>query len=110
MSTRELVLELLSKSNSEIREALLVLMLEGKLDFVDLNQAYVKYLNFSKERTNDKLIEAETCVMLNLMDKKDNNTKQRSLYLLNQSNRFNMEEMNKKLGYDEEIGKSLSIL
>lgn len=109
MTTIDLLTELCKKSNVEIEFVLLNLMANEKLDFIRLNNAYVQYLNDSKNDEMNKLIEAETCVMSQLIyGKKDNNTNQRCLYLLNQSKRFQMDSLNEKFDYNESIGKDLS--
>lgn len=61
MDTFALIKELSKKSKKEIKYSLLALMLDGKIDFLDLNEAYIKYL--IKEDRLNQLIEAETCVL-----------------------------------------------
>lgn len=114
MNTFELINELSKKPKQEIQYALLSLMLQGKLDFIDLNEAYVKSLNMIKEDRLNQLVEAETCVLESFMCKKGNKQErdmkhtQRCLYLLNQSKRFNMDDLNKKYAYNEEKAKEYS--
>lgn len=113
MTTLELLNELSKKDKEEIQYALLVLMASKKIDFITLNGAYVSFLEETKEDNLNQLAEAETCVLESLIYKnKDNdatkNSIQRRLFLLNQSKRFNMAEMNKKLQYDENKGRELS--
>lgn len=115
MSTFELLEELCKKPNQEIKYGLLALMLKDKIDFIDLNACYVEYLNSIKEDRLNQLIEAESCVLESFYRKKGNKREydkkhtQRCLYLLNQSNSFNMTDLNEKYEYDEEFGKKMSI-
>ena len=116
LTTFELIDELIKKPKEEILYALFRLMVKEKLSFDDLNRAYVKYLEATKEDMTNQLIEAETCVMESFFDKKtkdkckeaDYNHTQRCLYLLNQSKRFNMGKTNEKYQYDEEFAKTMS--
>lgn len=114
MNTFELIEELSNKPKEEIRYALLALMLKDKIDFIDLNYSYVEYLNSIKEDRLNQLIEAETCVIESFHRKKSNKNEcdikhtQRCLYLLNQSKRFQMDELNEKYGYNEEEARKYS--
>lgn len=113
MDTLELLNELSKKDKEEIQYALLTLMTSRKIDFITLNNAYVSFLERTKEDSLNQLVEAETCVLESLIYKNNKNESnknsiQRRLFLLNQSKRFNMAEMNKKLQYDENMGKELS--
>lgn len=116
LTTFELIDELIKKPKEEILYALFILMCKGKLSWDDLNKAYVKYLESTKNDMTNQLIEAETCVMESFHDKKtkDKNKEtdykhtQRCLYLLNQSKRFNMDKMNEKYHYDEQFAKTMS--
>lgn len=123
MNTFELIDELLKKSDIEINAALLSLLKKKKIDFIRLSNLYTLYLEESFDDCLNKLIEAETCVLESFMDKKfvsDNPNElkgdklsnyqhtQRSLYLLNQCKRFNMESLNSKFHYNEDIGKQMS--
>lgn len=65
MTTTELIEELSKKPKDEIKYALMALMVDGKLDFVDLNASYVNYLEFKKDDNENMLIESDTCVMGN---------------------------------------------
>lgn len=114
MDTLELLNELSKKDKEEIQYALLTLMTSRKIDFITLNNAYVSFLERTKEDSLNQLVEAETCVLESLIYKNNKNESnknsiQRRLFLLNQSKRFNMAEMNKKLQYDENMGKELSL-
>ena len=87
----------------------------GKIDFLDVNSAYIDSLKAINENNFNKLFEAESCVLESFHYKKGNKKQyermhtQRCLYLLNQSNRFNMSDLNEKYEYDEEFGKKMSI-
>lgn len=107
--------ELSKKSPEEIQFLLQLLLIEGKLSFTALTSAYVAYLEHAKEDNENKLVEAETCVLESFLYNKDDNDESshksalRALYLLNQSKRFNgLDEWNKKYGYNEEEAKQLS--
>lgn len=112
MNTFELLEQLSKKPKNEIEYGLLMLMMQGKIYFLSVQQAYVQYLEQLKERNLCEKIEAETCVMESLMySRKPKNEQeeisvQRRLYLLNQSKRFQMNKLNKKFNYDEERAKT----
>lgn len=114
MDTFELLEELSKKTKYEIKYALVSLMLAGKIDFLDVNSAYIDSLKAINENNFNKLFEAESCVLESFHHKKGNKREydkkhtQRCLYLLNQSNRFNMADLNEKYEYDEEFGKKMS--
>lgn len=114
MNTLDLIIELSQKPKQEIQYALLSLMQQGKIDFTDVNAAYVESLSAIKEDRLNQLIEAETCVLESFMckkgDKRERDMKhtQRCLYLLNQSKRFNIDDLNKKYDYNEEKAKEYS--
>lgn len=107
--------ELSKKSPEEIQFLLQILLIKGKLSFTALTNAYVTYLEHAKEDNENKLIEAETCVLESFIYNKDDNDESshksalRALYLLNQSKRFNgLDDWNKKYRYNEEEAKQLS--
>lgn len=114
MDTLTLMQELAKKPQNEIEFVLTTLMLDGKIDFISVNKSYIAHLETIREDQDNKLVEAETCVLQSFINKKgnknsaDNKHTQRCLYLLNQSNRFNMVELNKKYNYDEALGKRMS--
>lgn len=114
MNTFELIEELSNKPKEEIRYALLALMLKGKIDFIDINSAYVNCLKLGNEDKLNQLIEAESCVIESFYEKiggkreEDKKHTQRCLYFLNKSKRFNMDDFNKKYGYNEEEAKKYS--
>lgn len=114
MNVFELLDELSSKSKEEIEFALTSLMLKNKIDFINVSNAYVAALEHLNDDKLNKLIEAESCVLglfhhkLGGKKESDQKTTQRCLYLLNKSDRFNMQSLNEKYNYDEEIGKQSS--
>lgn len=114
MDTFELIEKLLKKPKEEVMEAFLELMLKGQIDFIDLNKSYVRMLEIIRNDQNNKLFEAESCVLESFHYKKtgkkqdDINHIQRCLYLLNESNRFMMQSFNEKFKYDKDIGKKMS--
>lgn len=114
MDTFELLEELSKKTKYEIKYALVSLILAGKIDFLDVNSAYIDSLKAINENERNLLFEAESCVLESFHRKKGNKREydkkhtQRCLYLLNQSNRFNMAYLNEKYEYDEEFGKKMS--
>jgi hypothetical protein len=114
MDTFELLEELSKKTKYEIKYALVSLMLAGKIDFLDVNSAYIDSLKAINENNFNKLFEAESCVLESFHYKKGNKREydkkhtQRCLYLLNQSKSFNMADLNEKYEYDEEFGKKMS--
>lgn len=112
MNTFELLEQLSKKPKNEVEYGLLVLMMQGKIDSLSVQQSYIHYLEQLKERNLCEKIEAETCVMESLMySRKPKNEQeeisvQRRLYLLNQSKRFQMKRLNEKFNYDEERAKT----
>ena len=97
-----------------IKQLFFLLLCEKKVSFKELSESYVEALEFDNTDKLKQLIEAETCVLENIVcsnkpkDKTHKNTIQRSLYLLNKSNRFQMEKLNEKFAYDEKEAKKLS--
>ena len=112
MNIFELKEEFSKKSPEEIQILLQVLLIEEKFSFTDLTKAYVAYLEYTKNDSQNKLIEAETCVLESFIyndDESSHKTALRALYLLNKSKRFNgLDDWNKKYGYNEEEAKELS--
>lgn len=116
LTTFELIDKLIKKPKEEILYSLFMLMCKDKLNWDDLNKAYVKYLEATKNDMTNQLIEAETCVMESFHDKKTKDKKketdykhtQRCLYLLNQSKRFNMDKTNEKYEYNEDFARTMS--
>lgn len=115
MDTFELLEELSKKPKYELKYALVSLMLAGKIDFLDVNSAYIDSLKAINENEINLLFEAESCVLESFHRKKGNKREydkkhtQRCLYLLNQSHSFNMADLNEKYEYDKESGKKMSI-
>ena len=121
MNTFELLEELSKKSKDEIEYVLKELMLKEKIDFINVSNSYVECMKILKNDTMCRLIEAESCVMEGFIDKpvkerkdtpsgrRNYNHTQRCLYLLNQSNRFLMGNMNKEYNYNEKDGKEMSV-
>ena len=113
METFELLQKLSEKSKEEIQYGLLFLMMKGKLDFIDFSNSYIKYLQILHDDEQNKLIESNSCVFESLVYDKIKTSKsaqdsiQRRLYLLNQSNGFNMDKTNKRFKYirEEEANK-----
>lgn len=106
---------LLQKPKYELNNALVGLMTHDKIDFIDVSNAYTKALKYKAEKQESELIESETCALLSLMNniksgksEQDEKARQWILYLLNKSKRFNMDDLNKKYSYNENIGKELS--
>ena len=102
------LLELLSKkSKGEIEWALVLLMVSNKIDFIDVSNSYVQFLKQMNEDNSNKNIEANSSIMgiLNFMRNKkkfseaEDRAIQRCLYILNKSNSFNMQILNKDLHY-----------
>ena len=112
MNTFELLEQLSKKPKHEIESGLTLRMAQGKIDFLSVQQVYVQYLEQLKERNLCEKIEAETCVMESLMysrkpkSEQEEISVQRRLYLLNQSQRFQMNKLNEKFNYDEERAKT----
>ena len=117
MDTFSLMDELSKKPKEEIQLVLLTLMLSDKIDFIDLNKSYIEYLKDIRTDQENLLSEADTCLMDMMFvagkkkkrSKIEDNIIQRGLYRLNQSNRFNTDYINEKIGYiGDEKAKELS--
>ena len=118
------VLNELSKLNTrEIQIVFFQMLSTEQVNFKDLSETYVEYLETQKKDLLYQLMEAEICVSEHLIDKKyeskggrkpkgykedKDNHIQRSLYLLNKSNRFNLKHLNEHFNYNEEKAKELS--
>lgn len=107
--------ELSKKNKEEVEFLLYLLLVEEKISFTTLTSSYVAYLEHVKNDNENKLIEAETCVLESFLYNKGDNDEAshkstlRALYLLNKSKRFNgLDDWNKKYGYNEEEAKELS--
>lgn len=117
MTTLELLEELAKKPKEEINYAILELLLKNKLDYISISNNYVTFLEVINADKENKLIEAETCILESfLYDKTASKDKhledwkhtQRCLYNLNKSKRFNMSKMNQEYNYDEKEAKEFS--
>ena len=106
----------IKKLDSDVRQSLILSLLKDKIiSFKDISESYVKTLENENDDKLMQLMESESCILEHMINaqyrtKKDEKEKtyQRSLYLLNKSNRFNMEEMNEHFEYDEDKAKELS--
>ena len=102
------LLELLSKKpKEEIEWALVSLMISNKIDFVNVNNSYVQFLEQMDEDNSNKQDEANASIMgvlIHLRNKKkfseaEDRAIQRCLYILNKSDSFNMQRLNEDLHY-----------
>lgn len=115
MTTAELLNELMQKPEKEIEIVLITLMIKEKIDFIKVSNVYVKTLNALAEEQQNKLIEAETCLLSSYThtiggkSKDDQKVTHRGLYFLNNSKRFKVEDLNKKYNYNEELGKEMAL-
>lgn len=111
MNTFELLEELSKKPKEEIEFSLKALMIDNKIDFISLSNSYVQYLNKLKEDKEKQLINANLCIKDSFdydnMKKSEGAKRsiQSRLYWLNKSESFNMQKLNEKYGYNEELGK-----
>ena len=107
LDTFTLVRLLSEKSKEEIEFALVALMISNKIDFVNVSNSYVQFLKQMNEDNSNKNIEANSSMMgiLTFMRNKkkfseaEDRAIQRCLYILNKSNSFNMQILNKDLHY-----------
>jgi len=107
LDTFTLVRLLSEKSKEEIEFALVALMISNKIDFVNVSNSYVQTLKRMNEDNSNKNIEANSSMMgiLTFMRNKkkfseaEDRAIQRCLYILNKSNSFNMQTLNKDLHY-----------
>ena len=120
MDIYEVIEELSKHPKQEIEFALTTTMLQGKIDFLSVNKAYVECLEQIREDQADQLREANGLILLPFIKRKlvksseEDKTKgkshyrytQEALYWLNKSRMFNMKDTNEKFNYDEEYGKS----
>lgn len=88
------------------------LMKEKYISFLELSNIYTKCLELENDDRLNNLREAETCTLEYVVydrkpakDKVKRKTQLRSLYLLNKSNRYNMELLNEQLKYNENVAK-----
>ena len=120
MNTFELLNELLKKTNEEIDYVILELMIKGKLDSHKIFDLYMKCIEHNNNDLKNRLTESNTSILdliLNLVMPKSkkkstvdlaNKAIHRGLYNLNTSGQFNMQSLNEKYNYNEEVDKKLS--
>lgn len=115
MDILQLKEELLKHDAEELNFLIYLLLIEKKLSYTTLTNSYIQYLEWKENDNQDKLIEAETCVLESFLYNRDDDDESshksalRALYLLNKSKRFNgLDDWNKKYGYNEEEAKQLS--
>lgn len=108
----ELLEELSKRPKEEIEYALVALMAKDKLNFINVQQAYVEHLELLKKKNILELAEASSCILESLLyDKILSNNKeakvsiQRRLYFLNQKRIFKMDSLNKRFEYNEDEAK-----
>ena len=98
METIKLTQELSEKPQAEIELSLLLLLMKGKIDFVNLSNSYVEYLNLKSQDKEKIISELGTCLlslMTNFVSGKKtlsdykNKVVQRSLYNLNRFKNIN---------------------
>jgi len=110
----ELFEQLSKKAKPEIEHVLYKLLIINKIDFLSVQNAYIKYLECLKRVNLAHIKEAEVCLVESLTyDRIPNNTRaeksvQRRLYYLNYGRRVQMQSLNKKFNYDEERAKIYS--
>ena len=117
--------QLFKELQFELKQALIYELLFSKdLNYTDISEMYVKYLESERDDKNAMINEAGCCIMEQLMDQrytpKGRKKKElvlteeqrkhalRSLYFLNQTRQFNMATTNELFGYNEEEAKKLS--
>lgn len=91
------------------------LMKEKYISFIELSNIYTKCLELENKNMLNNLREAEICALMYASyDKKPAKSKLkrriqlRTLFMLNQSERFNMEKLNEQLEYDEIMANPLA--
>ena len=107
MSTLQLMNELMKKPHEEVEFVILGLMLNKILDL------YMQSIEIENEDKRKRLAESNSCILdLLLHFKKEtganSNAIHRALHNLNDSNSFNMGNLNRKFGYDKERDRNLS--
>lgn len=109
-------LEMMGDMDPALRKYIIVkLLIDGKMLYEEISQAYVDYLEHKATDTLNMLVEAESCALTGIIgdrkpakEKTKRNSQLRTLYLLNQSKRYQMQKLNERLEYDEDAGKELS--
>lgn len=113
-NTFDLIDELTQRAPDELEYSIFILLVQKKIDYKQLSDMYVKALESWNKDKENQFSEACSCVLESFSRKRkyetdyDKKAIQRALYLLNQSNQFNMGELNKKYGYNEDEAKKLS--
>ena len=109
----DLLEELSGRSRDEINYGILLLLIQGKINYKTVSERYVDYLEYQNNDFLEKLIDCETCILEGFHYTTNDNKKNRphinrSLYILNQSKRFQMHKLNEKYNYNEEEAKECS--
>lgn len=112
--------ELSKHPKQEVELALTNMMMQGKIDFLSVNKAYINWLEEKKNDQLEQLSEANGLILQSFIwktvkskesdkasQKQNYRYTQESLYWLNKSQMFNMHDINQKFNYDEEFGKSV---
>ena len=117
MSTLQLMNELMKKPHEEVEFVILGLMLnkdkENRIDSHKILDLYMQSIEIENEDKRKRLAESNSCILdLLLHFRKETGTNSnaihRALHNLNDSNSFNMENLNRKFGYDKERDRNLS--
>ena len=107
-TAEELLNLLLDKSEFEIEQTLLALLIKKKVNFITLSNLYVKYIERISKVSLHKEAYASgiVCNMMQNIPSKTlaemGQTKTQALFLLNKSDMFNMEDMNEENGFSME--------
>lgn len=109
----DLLEELSERTQWEINYGILLLLIQGKIDYKTVSERYVDYLEHKNDDFLEKLIDCETCILEGFHNTTHDNEKNRphinrSLYILNQSKRFQMNKLNEKYNYNEDEAKECS--
>lgn len=117
MNTLELLKELLDKPKQELEYAITTLMIKEKINFLTINESYVKYLELTKKNQKDRLYEASSCLVEQLIyngkpkaREAAKNAQDRSIYFLDSTNQFQLDAIKKRLNYDSNNGEQKSKL
>lgn len=102
METLDLVKELSTRPAEEIQYAFLQLMLKGKINHHDFNEAYIQFLEIEKKAAREEKYNILSLLgdFLIYKDKVEKATLDSALKALNDSKMFNMGSLNKKYNYD----------
>ncbi|MCQ2257870.1 MAG: hypothetical protein MJZ41_07755 [Bacteroidaceae bacterium] len=99
--------KLLKMPKEYLHYALIKLMIEDKIDFIEMNKVYVEYLEMQNKDKALKLSDANSCTLSLLMNFKKENKHNHAdihwaLYNLNESKQFQMDSLNEKFNYNKE--------